>query len=140
MKICVVKRNNMVPNAKVLPDILFFRSLRPSDALKIEADFFQITPLIRALRRHGWKDPIELNVGGVVYAASSETLTKYPDSFLGCLWRGVVEAEFDSEGRIFIDRDGQLFRHVVNFLRTDRLALPDDFKVTELIIKLLCFV
>jgi len=101
------------------------------DALKIEADFYQITPLIRALRRHGWKDPIELNVGGVFYTASSETLTKYPDSFLGCLWRGVVEAEFDSEGRIFIDRDGQLFRHVVNFLRTDRLALPDDLKELE---------
>lgn len=30
----------------------------------------------------------------------------------------------------FIDRDGHMFRYILNFLRTSRLLLPDDFKVS----------
>lgn len=30
----------------------------------------------------------------------------------------------------FIDRDGHMFRHILNFLRTSKLLIPDDFKVS----------
>jgi hypothetical protein len=30
----------------------------------------------------------------------------------------------------FIDRDGEIFRYVLSFLRTSKLLLPDDFKVS----------
>lgn len=30
----------------------------------------------------------------------------------------------------FIDRDGHMFRYILNFLRTSQLLLPDDFKVS----------
>lgn len=30
----------------------------------------------------------------------------------------------------FIDRDGHMFRYILNFLRTSKLLLPDDFKVS----------
>lgn len=33
----------------------------------------------------------------------------------------------------FIDRDGNMFRHILNFLRTTRLTLPDDFTEIELL-------
>ena len=36
----------------------------------------------------------------------------------------------DSKVRVFIDRDGVLFRHILDFLRNGRLILPDKFKVT----------
>ena len=36
----------------------------------------------------------------------------------------------DSKGRVFIDRDGVLFRYILDFLRNGRLILPDKFKVT----------
>ena len=30
----------------------------------------------------------------------------------------------------FIDRDGPMFRYILNFLRTSKLLIPDDFKVS----------
>ena len=33
----------------------------------------------------------------------------------------------------FIDRDGKMFRHVLNFLRTNSLAIPDHFEELELL-------
>jgi len=98
------------------------------EALKLEADFFQISPLIQALTDYQLKDPVRLNVGGTQFSASREILTKHSDSYLSCLVEGVIEVDMDDEGRIFIDQDGVLFRHVINFLRTDRLTVPDDFR------------
>ena len=36
----------------------------------------------------------------------------------------------DSKGRIFIDRDGVLFRFILDFLRNGTLILPDNFQVS----------
>lgn len=30
----------------------------------------------------------------------------------------------------FIDRDGHMFRYILNFLRISKLLIPDDFKVS----------
>lgn len=54
--------------------------------------------------------PIDLNVGGVFYTASLDTLTSQPDSYLAAVFTGKVSAPQDSKGRFFLDRDGVLFR------------------------------
>ncbi|XP_064595088.1 BTB/POZ domain-containing protein KCTD21-like [Liolophura sinensis] len=71
--------------------------------------------------------PVTLNVGGVLYTTSRTTLTLFGDSMLGRMFSGDWETAHDSEGRCFIDRDGHLFRHVLNFLRTGKLIIPEDF-------------
>lgn len=35
----------------------------------------------------------------------------------------------------FLDRDGNMFRYILNFLRTTSLALPDDFQELDLLIE-----
>ncbi|XP_035678804.1 BTB/POZ domain-containing protein KCTD15-like [Branchiostoma floridae] len=72
--------------------------------------------------------PVALNVGGHIYTTSLSTLTSYPDSMLGAMFSGDIPTGRDDQGRYFIDRDGELFRFVLNFLRTTELLLPDDFK------------
>ncbi|XP_078688086.1 uncharacterized protein LOC144920086 [Branchiostoma floridae x Branchiostoma belcheri] len=72
--------------------------------------------------------PVTLNVGGHIYTTSLSTLTSYPDSMLGAMFSGDLPTGRDDQGRYFIDRDGELFRFVLNFLRTTELLLPDDFK------------
>jgi len=42
-------------------------------------------------------------------------------------------AAHDQQGNYFIDRDGYMFRHVLNFLRTGQLCLPQGFKDFDLL-------
>lgn len=61
---------------------------------------------------------VELNVGGVHYTASINTLRRDPNSMLALMFReGQMPSGLDRNGSIFIDRDGGLFRHVLAYLR-----------------------
>ncbi|XP_059800210.1 BTB/POZ domain-containing protein KCTD6a [Hypanus sabinus] len=80
-------------------------------------------------------DPVTLNVGGHLYSTSISTLTRYPDSMLGVMFRGDFPTAKDSQGNYFIDRDGPLFRYILNFLRTADLTLPHGFKEIDLLRK-----
>ena len=71
---------------------------------------------------------IELNVGGKFYSTSVLTLTREPDSLLGRIFSGRQNVNKDQSGKYFIDRDGVLFRYILDFLRTKKLYLPDDFR------------
>ncbi|XP_071118622.1 BTB/POZ domain-containing protein KCTD7-like isoform X2 [Haliotis cracherodii] len=60
---------------------------------------------------------IDLNVGGRHLTTSLSTLTKYPDSMLATMFSGRHPVTQDKDGRYFIDVDGDVFVHVLNFLR-----------------------
>ena len=73
---------------------------------------------------------VKLNVGGVEYTTTRSTLLAYPDSLLSSLVLNADAASALNEkvcSRLLIDRDGSLFRFVLNFLRDKRLHLPDTF-------------
>ncbi len=78
-------------------------------------------------------DIIELNVGGVTYATTLGTLQKAePDSPLATITSlnpSEIRTAFgrDSKNRIFIDRDGVLFRYILDYLRNNKLSLPENF-------------
>ncbi|TGZ67438.1 hypothetical protein CRM22_004783 [Opisthorchis felineus] len=72
--------------------------------------------------------PVHVDVGGTLYTSSLETLTKYPHSRLGRMFSGSIPIVLDTmKQHYFIDRDGALFRHILNFLRTGLLNLDDGF-------------
>ena len=79
------------------------------------------------------RDIISLNVGGTLYTTSRSTLSRYPDSMLGAMFGGnlPLENSKDSQGNYFIDRDGELFRYILNFLRVSKLVLPNNFQDIE---------
>ena len=70
---------------------------------------------------------IELNVGGKFYSTSVLTLTKEPESLLGRMFSGRQNVSKDQSGKYFIDRDGLLFRYILDYLRNKKLVLPDGF-------------
>ncbi|XP_044273110.1 BTB/POZ domain-containing protein KCTD11 isoform X1 [Varanus komodoensis] len=76
---------------------------------------------------------VTLNVGGKLYSTTLETLTRFPDSMLGAMFRGPQPALTDSRGNYFIDRDGKAFRHILNFLRFGRLDLPEGYAELSLL-------
>ena len=73
---------------------------------------------------------VQLNVGGTPYTTSLETLTNAePGSVLHSMFASEFSwtHQLDAAGRVFIDRDGARFRHVLNFLRSGCLHIdPDD--------------
>ncbi|XP_051997702.1 BTB/POZ domain-containing protein KCTD12.1 [Xyrauchen texanus] len=72
---------------------------------------------------------VELNVGGQVYLTRHTTLTAVPDSLLWHMFSKKTPKELarDSKGRYFLDRDGFLFRYILDYLRDLNLVLPDYF-------------
>ena len=52
------------------------------------------------------------------------------------MFNGSVPIILDSlKQHYFIDRDGKMFRHVLNFLRTGTLAIPDEFDEVDLLME-----
>lgn len=74
---------------------------------------------------------IELNVGGNYYTTTLATLLYEPDSLLTTMFTGNIRVAKDGRGRYFIDRDGVLFRFILDYLRNNYLTLPKDFEETE---------
>uniref|UniRef100_A0A803WC43 BTB domain-containing protein n=1 Tax=Ficedula albicollis TaxID=59894 RepID=A0A803WC43_FICAL len=74
-------------------------------------------------------DIIELNVGGQVYITRHPTLLSVPGSLLWDMFtqKNARSLARDSKGRFFLDRDGFLFRYILDFLRDRRLVLPEHF-------------
>ncbi|XP_075715613.1 BTB/POZ domain-containing protein KCTD8 [Rhinoderma darwinii] len=82
-------------------------------------------------------DVVELNVGGQVYVTKYSTLTSVPESTLYSMFsrNNVKELPRDNRSRFFIDRDGFLFRYVLDFLRDKQLSLPDHFPEKERLLR-----
>ncbi|XP_026762287.1 BTB/POZ domain-containing protein Tiwaz [Galleria mellonella] len=79
--------------------------------------------------------PVHIDVGGTIYTSSLETLTAYPDSRLGKMFNGTIPIVLDTlKQHYFIDRDGEMFRHILNFLRNKKLLLPNDFRHLDLLL------
>jgi BTB/POZ domain len=74
-------------------------------------------------------DVVNVNVGGTVFTTRRSTLCSVKGSFLESLFSGRFTAEVDRDGCVFIDRDPELFRAVLAYLR-DRGA-PHAFALND---------
>ncbi|CAM1320413.1 KCTD15 (predicted) [Pycnogonum litorale] len=89
-------------------------------------------PCVAAASRY--TAPVHIDVGGVIYTSSLETLTKDPDSRLAQMFSGGIPIVLDSlKQHYFIDRDGKSFRHILNYLRTNKLTISNDYDEFEII-------
>jgi len=76
-----------------------------------------------------------LDVGGDFFSTTVDTLTRVPDSWLGRMFSGRFPIHVNDDGRIFIDRDGSHFIHILNFLRdpvTHAIKIKDRTILEEL--------
>lgn len=67
-----------------------------------------------------------LNVGGILQKTYRSTLTKVKESRLEAMFSGRYDLQSCEDGSYFIDRDGLLFSHILNYLRDDHIELPKD--------------
>ncbi|CAG9763371.1 unnamed protein product [Ceutorhynchus assimilis] len=60
----------------------------------------------------------------------------YPESRLAKLFNGNIPIVLDSlKQHYFIDRDGGMFRHILNFMRNSKLLIPDNFQDLDLLLE-----
>ncbi|XP_048406855.2 BTB/POZ domain-containing protein KCTD8-like isoform X5 [Stegostoma tigrinum] len=80
---------------------------------------------------------LELNVGGQVYVTKHDTLLSVSDSLLAELFSKNQARVLprDNRGRYFLDRDGFLFRYILDYLRDRRLVLPEHFPEKERLLR-----
>ncbi|XP_046331036.2 BTB/POZ domain-containing protein KCTD7-like [Haliotis rufescens] len=71
---------------------------------------------------------VYLNVGGRHLTTTLSTLTKYPNSKLAGMFSGRHPVAKDKDGRYFIDMDGDVFVHILNFLRIGTMPPPERAK------------
>jgi len=65
---------------------------------------------------------VKFNVGGQPFTVSRSLLEMHPDTMLA---KSASEKwQDDPESKIFIERDGELFRHVLSYLRDGKVKLP----------------
>ncbi|XP_059180936.1 BTB/POZ domain-containing protein KCTD21-like [Centropristis striata] len=83
--------------------------------------------------RNSFQDPVSLNVGGEIYTTTLDTLTRCRDSMLGAMFTGQIPVLRDDRGNVFIDRDGKVFRYILNYLRSSSLDLPAGFSELSLL-------
>ncbi|GBC44407.2 BTB/POZ protein [Rhizophagus irregularis DAOM 181602=DAOM 197198] len=70
---------------------------------------------------------IILNVGGIKYETYRSTLTAYPSTLLGTMFQERNRALLHpvNGNEYFIDRDGKLFRYILQFYRRNKIVWPE---------------
>lgn len=67
---------------------------------------------------------VKLDIGGHRFTTSRTTLCAR-ESMLATMFSGRHQIATDEDGYTFIDRDGRNFHHILNFLRTGEIMLPE---------------
>jgi hypothetical protein len=66
---------------------------------------------------------IRLNVGGIHYDTTKSTLCRVSESMLERMFNGSIPSP-KVKGRYFIDRNGQLFQYILDYLRDGAAWIP----------------
>ncbi|XP_070195835.1 BTB/POZ domain-containing protein kctd15-like [Littorina saxatilis] len=105
---------------------------RPSSSTTPNGHFSKISGVPFPATPTRYTAPVHIDVGGVIYTSSLETLTRFSDSKLARMFNGNIPIVLDSlKQHYFIDRDGHMFRFVLNYLRNQRLIVPEKFDEFE---------
>jgi hypothetical protein len=68
---------------------------------------------------------IDLNVGGIHFHTSVQTLRRLPNTFFHAYFSGRYAQDVCDDGSIFVDRNGEHFGYVLEYLRTGVLSVAE---------------
>jgi len=78
---------------------------------------------------------VKLDVGGVHFSTTTTTLTSESNSMLAAMFSGRYPLQRDKHGHIFIDRDGNSFHHILNWLRNKKVPSLSSAELDSLMME-----
>jgi N-acetylneuraminic acid mutarotase len=92
---------------------------------EVDARWSELHREIAAMHTHkgAHEGRVELNVGGYRFETSVQTLRRLPHTFFDAYFSGRYAQDVCRDGSIFVDRDGEHFGHVLEYLRDDYLSV-----------------
>jgi hypothetical protein len=68
---------------------------------------------------------VELNIGGYRFETSVQTLRRVPHTFFDAYFSGRYAQDVCSDGSIFVDRDGEHFGHILEYMRDGVVSVAE---------------
>jgi hypothetical protein len=69
---------------------------------------------------------VELNIGGYRFQTSVQTLRRVPHTFFDAYFSGRYAQDVCDDGSIFVDRDGEHFGHVLEYMRDGVVSMAES--------------
>jgi hypothetical protein len=69
---------------------------------------------------------VELNIGGYRFQTSVQTLRRLPHTFFDAYFSGRYAQDACDDGSIFVDRDGEHFGHVLEYMRHGVVSVAEE--------------
>uniref|UniRef100_A0A6B2LAE6 BTB domain-containing protein n=1 Tax=Arcella intermedia TaxID=1963864 RepID=A0A6B2LAE6_9EUKA len=78
---------------------------------------------------------VYLNIGGVKFVTTKTTLLSKGQNFFTPLIKGQIKSHKDKHGAFFIDRNGEYFKPLLDFLRHGELLVPPNIKLEHVLVE-----
>jgi hypothetical protein len=101
---------------------------------KVDTERAELQREIEAMQIHKEQQDgrIRLNVGGYRYDTSVPTLRRVPDNLFDAYFSGRYAQNVCEDGSIFIDRDGMLFGHVLEYMRDGVVSVMEQDELSRM--------
>jgi hypothetical protein len=100
---------------------------RAKELTEVDARRAELRSEIAAMHTHKetQQGRVELNVGGKRFETSVQTLRRIPHTFFDSYFSGQYAQDVCADGSIFVDRDGEHFSHVLEYMRDGHLSVAE---------------
>merc|ERR1719439_115618 len=101
-------------------------TIAESYSAELAARKAEVEQLTKKVKRAHIEDPVKLDVGGHKFTTSTATLRSVDGSMLSAMFSGRFPLKPHTDGHFHIDRNGEHFGKILDYLRDRHLAVPKD--------------